>query len=62
MGRPKRTTDGGLIYHVLNRANARMRIFEKPEDYAAFDTTTVPDTFCLLFPDTFCSLGKWHDP
>lgn len=37
MGRPKRAADGGLIYHVLNRANARMTIFEKDEDYAAFE-------------------------
>jgi len=37
MGRPKRAADGGLVYHVLNRANARMPIFEKPEDYAAFE-------------------------
>src|SRR5271165_73333 len=37
MGRPKRAADGGLIYHVLNRANARMAIFEKPGDYAAFE-------------------------
>ncbi len=37
MGRPKRAADGGLIYHVLNRANARMTIFEKPEDYEAFE-------------------------
>ena len=37
MGRPKRAADGGLVYHVLNRANARMTIFEKPEDYAAFE-------------------------
>jgi putative transposase len=37
MGRPKRAADGGLIYHFLNRANARMAIFEKPEDYAAFE-------------------------
>ena len=36
MGRPKRAADGGLIYHVLNRANARMTIFQEPEDYAAF--------------------------
>lgn len=36
MGRPRRAADGGLVYHVLNRANARMPIFEKPEDYAAF--------------------------
>ncbi len=37
MGRPRRAADGGLIYHVLNRANARMTIFEKPEDFAAFE-------------------------
>jgi len=37
MGRPKRAAEGGLIYHVLNRANARMAIFEKPEDYEAFE-------------------------
>jgi putative transposase len=37
MGRPKRAADGGLIYHVLNRANARMTIFEKEGDYKAFE-------------------------
>ena len=37
MGRPLRTATGGLVYHVLNRANARMRIFHKPADYDAFE-------------------------
>jgi len=37
MGRPKRAADGGLVYHVLNRANARMTIFADDEDYAAFE-------------------------
>ncbi len=37
MGRPKRATDGGVIYHVLNRGNARMTIFEKDGDYEAFE-------------------------
>ncbi|MEO0477414.1 MAG: transposase [Planctomycetota bacterium] len=37
MGRSQRAAKGGLIYHVLNRANARMTIFEKDEDYAAFE-------------------------
>jgi len=32
-----RTATGGLVYHVLNRANGRMRIFHKPEDYDAFE-------------------------
>ncbi len=38
MGRPKRAAKGGLIYHVLTRANARMTIFEKDEDYVAFES------------------------
>jgi putative transposase len=37
MPRPRRTAIGGLVYHVLNRANGRRRIFEKPGDYAAFE-------------------------
>ena len=37
MGRPKRAAQAGFIYHVLNRANARMTIFESDEDYAAFE-------------------------
>jgi hypothetical protein len=37
MGRPELAADGGPIYHVLNRANAGMAIFEKLEDYATFE-------------------------
>ena len=37
MGRPSRDARGGVVYHVLNRANARMTIFEKEEDYEAFE-------------------------
>jgi putative transposase len=37
MGRSKRDSRGGFVYHVLNRANARMTIFEKEGDYAAFE-------------------------
>jgi putative transposase len=37
MGRPRRAADGGLIYHVLNRANAGMTILQQPEDYVAFE-------------------------
>jgi putative transposase len=36
MPRPPRAAEGGLIYHALNRANARMTIFASDEDYAAF--------------------------
>ena len=37
MGRPQRAAQGGYVYHVLNRANARMTIFEDAGDYEAFE-------------------------
>ena len=37
MARPLRRAPGGLVYHVLNRANARRRIFDGNEDYLAFE-------------------------
>jgi len=37
MGIPKRAAAGGLIYHVLNRSNARMPTFAKEGDYEAFE-------------------------
>ena len=37
MGRPLRTALGGLIYHVLNRGNGRMQIFNTDSDYNAFE-------------------------
>ncbi|REK18985.1 MAG: hypothetical protein DWQ37_02670 [Planctomycetota bacterium] len=37
MPRTARAVEAGLIYHVLNRGNGRMRLFHKPEDYQAFE-------------------------
>ncbi|MBS0209391.1 MAG: transposase [Planctomycetes bacterium] len=37
MGRPLRAAEGGYVYHVLNRANARMTIFDDEADYEAFE-------------------------
>ena len=37
MGRPLRAAEGGYVYHVLNRSNARMRIFDDDGDYEAFE-------------------------
>ena len=36
MGRPLRPTSADVVYHVLNRANARRTLFEDDGDYAAF--------------------------
>jgi putative transposase len=37
MGRPHRAAEAGYVYHVLNRANARMTIFADRGDYEAFE-------------------------
>ena len=37
MGRPLRNAEGGLVYHTLNQANARLAIFDADDDYAAFE-------------------------
>jgi putative transposase len=37
MPRPLRAAPGGVVYHVLNRGNARRLIFERDGDYAAFE-------------------------
>lgn len=36
MPRPLRAAAGNVVYHVLNRANARKRIFARDADYEAF--------------------------
>jgi putative transposase len=37
MGRPHRAAAGGYAYHVLNRANAGLSLFESDGDYEAFE-------------------------
>ena len=37
MARLKRINKGGVVYHVLNRANGRLKIFKKPSDFEAFE-------------------------
>jgi putative transposase len=36
MARSRRNCPAGEVFHVLNRAVARLTIFEKPDDYTAF--------------------------
>jgi hypothetical protein len=47
MGRPKRAGDGGgVIYHTLNRSNARLPIFETEENFDAFVAVIGQAVFC----------------
>ncbi|HEX4055085.1 MAG TPA: transposase [Tepidisphaeraceae bacterium] len=36
MPRLARVAPGGLVYHVLSRANGRLRLFRKESDFSAF--------------------------
>jgi putative transposase len=36
MARSARQTPGGYVYHALNRGTARLKLFRKAADYAAF--------------------------
>jgi putative transposase len=57
MPRTARAIEAGLIYHVLNRGNARMKIFEDDADYQAFEQVLAEGltrypvelfTYCLM--------------
>ena len=37
MPRRKRVASGGYVFHVLNRAVARQKIFATQKDYVAFE-------------------------
>ena len=62
MPRPKRKCSGGIVYHVLNRANGRLRIFKKRSDFEAFERVLaeglkrIPMRLC-----GYCIMGNhWH--
>jgi putative transposase len=57
MPRTARAIHAGVIYHVLNRGNGRMRLFHRDEDYAAFERVLAEGlerypvdllTYCLM--------------
>ncbi len=62
MPRTLRKCPGGTIFHVLNRAVARLEIFEKPEDYAAF-MLAVEETFAIVPLPIYSMIvmpNHWH--
>ncbi len=53
MRRRARSIEGGLVYHILNRSNARMTLFDKDDNYAAFQRVLEHGTrlaFCCPVP------------
>lgn len=62
MGRPLRAAIGGMIYHVLNRANGRLPLFEKPSDYEAFEQVLgeAQDRFPMRMLAYCVMPNHWH--
>lgn len=62
MPRTARAIEGGMIYHVLNRGNGRMRIFHKPGDDEAFERVLAEglDRYAVELL-TYCLMpNHWH--
>lgn len=62
MARTARAIEAGLVYHVLNRGNGRLRLFRKNEDFEAFEWVLAEGLerypVDLL---TYCLMGNhWH--
>jgi putative transposase len=62
MSRPQRIALGGYVYHVLNRANGRLRIFRKESDFLAFEKILADGAamFSMRLCG-YCIMGNhWH--
>jgi len=62
MPRPPRNAVGDRIYHVLNRATARLRLFESKGDYEAFERVFVQAHEQVpMRTITYCVMpNHWH--
>ncbi len=62
MPRQKRIAKGNIVYHVLNRANGKLRIFKTDADFAAFEQilAEAADRFAMRICG-YCIMGThWH--
>ena len=61
IGRPCRAAEGGYVYHVLNRANARMAIFEQEPEQCVSAEEQVHSTYSLKSSHRFIiALARIH--
>jgi putative transposase len=70
MPRTSRASRGGYVYHVINRGNARAKVFRKEEDYRAFLAMMVQANerlpmrvtgYCLMPNHFHLILWPWGD-
>jgi putative transposase len=62
MPRAKRKCPGGFVYHVLNRANGRLRILRKDDDFAAFERILAEgiERFSMRLTGYCLMSNHWH--
>ncbi|MDP9176006.1 MAG: transposase, partial [Planctomycetota bacterium] len=62
MPRIARTAPGGMVYHVINRANGRLRLFKAEADFAAFEKAMLETHAKFPVPIlAWCIMGNhWH--
>jgi putative transposase len=62
MPRTKRKCPGGFVYHVLNRSNGRLKIFKRPEDFAAFERILAEgiERFSIRLTGYCLMSNHWH--
>lgn len=62
MPRRARSIVGGYVYHVLNRANGRLRLFKKDADFAAFERIVAEahERFPLRILGYTLMSNHWH--
>src|SRR5271157_2803238 len=62
MPRTARSIEAGMVYHVLNRGNGRLRLFHEEGDYDAFERLQVEGLKC--YPVDLLTyrlmLNHWH--
>src|SRR3954463_478663 len=63
MPRVARNAPGGIIFHVMNRANGRLHLFKKPQDFLAFEQVLIEAhrrvPGCRVL-DWCCMGNHWH--
>lgn len=62
MGRKERIDVADLVYHVINRANARARIFKEENDYLEFEylLSELKETFDIRILAYIIMPNHWH--
>jgi putative transposase len=62
MGRAPRANAAGFVYHVLNRANGKLPLFEQPGDYDAFEQVLEEaQKHCPMRILAYCVMSNhWH--